>query len=120
MRKGQRSRMRRFTQREFQRAQTWMSIILCSTTMAVCSSVLRADSTFVYAVQISAVVQTNPPEITLFWEVDPYGANTYTIYRKAKSDASWGEPLATLDGSESNYTDNAVSIGSAYEYQIIK
>ena len=31
----------------------------------------KADSTFVYAVQLSAVVQTNPPQIKLNWEPDP-------------------------------------------------
>lgn len=80
----------------------------------------RADSTFVYAVQISAVVQSSPPQITLNWEPDPYGATNYTIYRKAKTDTSWGSPLATLDGSASNYIDTAVVDGGAYEYQIIK
>src|SRR5215469_1143431 len=55
----------------------------------------RGDSTFVYAVQISATVQTNPPQITLNWEPDPYGATNYVVYRKNKADLSWGAPLAT-------------------------
>src|SRR5436190_1208074 len=87
---------------------------------ALSMSVVRADSTFVYAVQISSTVQTTPSRITLSWEIDPYGANTYTIYRKAKSDTDWGTPIATLSGSASNYTDTAVSIGTDYEYQIVK
>src|SRR5204863_824669 len=32
----------------------------------------------------------------------------------------WGTPIATLSGSASNYTDTAVSIGTDYEYQIVK
>jgi len=78
------------------------------------------DDTFVYAVQISATVQTAPPQITLQWQPDPYGANTYTVYRKAKSDNAWGSPIAVLSGSISNYTDTTVSVGAAFEYQIIK
>lgn len=47
----------------------------------------KADSTWVYAVQISATVQSSPPQITLSWEADMYGANRYTVFRKAKEDA---------------------------------
>src|SRR5215468_1200480 len=80
----------------------------------------RADSTFVYAVQISAQVQASPPQITLNWEPDPYGASSYTIYRKAKSDTAWGAPMADLSGVSTSYADATVTPGTAYEYQIIK
>lgn len=84
-------------------------------------SVLRAkaDATWVYAVQISAVAQTSPAQIVLNWEPDEYGANSYTIYRKTKADTSWGAGT-TLPGSATSFIDSGVSIGSAYEYQIVK
>jgi hypothetical protein len=66
------------------------------------------------------VVQASPPQITLSWEIDPYGANTYSVYRKGKSDTAWGTPLATLAGSAASYTDGTVTVGSAYEYGIVK
>src|SRR3954464_9312541 len=72
------------------------------------------ESTFVYAVQISAVVSMSPPRITLNWEPDPYGANTYTIYRKGKNDTNWGDGI-TVSGSVSNYNDTTVSVGATYE-----
>lgn len=78
-----------------------------------------ADSTFVYAVQISAQVQSSPPQITLNWEPDPYGATNYTVYRKFKTDTSW-DALAYLSGDATNYIDASVSVGTAYEYQIVK
>lgn len=81
---------------------------------------VRGDSTWVYAVQVSAGVQLQPPQITLSWEPDQYGANSYTIYRKSKTASSWGNPIATLSGSISNYTDSNVVPGSTYEYQIAK
>ena len=81
---------------------------------------VRADSTFVYAVQMSARVQASPPQITISWEPDPYGANSYTIYRKAKTDTSWSSPLVVLSGSATNYSDTRVSVGTNYEYQIVK
>src|SRR5689334_14738370 len=80
----------------------------------------RADSTWVYAVQISAAVQTSPPQITLTWEPDMYGANSYTVFRKAKEDNFWGAPIATLNGSVSQFTDNNVAVGATYEYSIVK
>ena len=61
-------------------ARAW---VLCS-----CFAVMAAraeDQTYDYTVQISAVVQTNPPRITLSWPQDPYIANSYTVYRKTKS-----------------------------------
>jgi hypothetical protein len=80
----------------------------------------KADDTFAYAVQISAVIQTSPPQITLDWEQDPFGAVSYTISKKTKTATSWGEPLVTLDGSITNWTDTNVTAGSNYEYQIYK
>jgi hypothetical protein len=72
-----------------------------------------------YAVQVSATVQTSPARITLSWPQDQNGANSYTVYRKAKDDTSWGSGT-TLSGSTLSYTDNNVSVGSAYEYRVVK
>src|SRR5437899_4462512 len=80
---------------------------------------LHTDNTFVYAVQISATVQTSPPQIILNWEPDPYGANSYTIFRKTKTATSWGTGT-TLAGTASGFTDANVTAGSTYEYQVIK
>src|SRR5262249_42725309 len=57
---------------------------------------------------------------TLNWEPDPYGASSYTIYRKAKADIDWGAPLAFLSGDTTSYTDVALAPGIPYEYQIVK
>jgi hypothetical protein len=85
----------------------------------------RADSTWVYAVQITAVLETNPPSITLNWIPDMYGDgpggyNSYTIYRKSEDATNWGAPLLEVDGSVTNYTDTNVEVGVTYEYQIAK
>jgi len=78
-----------------------------------------AEDTFIYAVQISAAVQTAPPKITLNWEYDPHIATNYTIYRKTKGGTSWSNGLS-LPGTTSSFADTNVSVGSAYEYQIVK
>ncbi len=81
---------------------------------------LGADNTFVYAVQISAAVLDSPPQVQLNWKPDPYGAHSYTVYRKPKNATSWGSPLVTLAGNATQYTDYDVGVGGVYEYQIIK
>jgi hypothetical protein len=86
---------------------------------ALAAQTAKSDSTWVYAVQISATTQTSPPQITLNWEPDQYGANSYTVYRKAKDANSWGGGT-TLSGSASSFVDTSVAVGSAYEYQIVK
>lgn len=80
---------------------------------------VKAESTWVYTVQISAAVQTSPPRITLNWQPDIYGANSYTVYRKRAGDASWGSGT-TLAGATSSYADSNVAVGSTYEYKIVK
>ena len=92
---------------------------LCCLLLAFNAFIAKADSTWVYSVQISATVQTSPPQITLNWEPDLYTVHSYTIYRKMKNDNSWGAGL-TLPGSATSFTDSNVAVGSAYEYQIIK
>lgn len=78
------------------------------------------DATWTYTVQISATVQTSPPQITLNWENnDPYGVQSFSIYRKAKDATSWNF-LTTVSASTFSWTDSSVAVGSAYEYQIIK
>jgi hypothetical protein len=79
-----------------------------------------ADSTYVYAVQLSSHLQSVPAQITLSWEPDPYGASSYTIHRKAKEATDWGEPVAALPGSALSWTDADVTVGSSYEYRVVK
>ena len=80
---------------------------------------MRADSTWVYAVQLSANVQNSPPSITLTWPADSFGANGYTVYRKPREAGSWNH-IASLPGNATRYTDNNVASGAAYEYQVVK
>jgi hypothetical protein len=74
-----------------------------------------------YLVQITASPQDSPAQITLNWSEDANGtACRYTVYRKILSDASWGDPVATLPGGATSYTDSGVAVGQVYEYQIVK
>src|SRR5678810_1062852 len=86
---------------------------------AVCAQISRADDTWIYAVQISAVVQTAPPQIALSWRSDYHIVTNYLVYRKAKDATSWGIPIS-LPGTLTNYTDTNVEVGGGFEYQIVK
>src|SRR5260370_33183476 len=78
------------------------------------------EPTWEYSVQVSATVQTSPPQITLAWPQDTLGVPTsYTVYRKAPGATAWGAGTA-LAGSVTSYVDANVTTGSAYDDQIVK
>jgi hypothetical protein len=85
----------------------------------LCGETAQADGTSAYAVQISATVQSSPPQITLNWEPDPFGALAYAVFRKAKDATAWDEGTSVPDAANS-YTDTNVLVGATYEYQVIK
>jgi hypothetical protein len=71
-----------------------------------------------YAVQASAIVQSEPAQITLQWTADG-NATGYQIFRKGWSDTSWGA-ATSLPGGATQFTDRSVSRGTRYEYRISK
>ncbi|MDQ3073740.1 MAG: fibronectin type III domain-containing protein, partial [Bacteroidota bacterium] len=72
-----------------------------------------------YAVQINARINQNPANLTLFWKGDT-DASQYEIFRKDKGAATWGSGLATLDGTDTSWTDLNIQAGEAYEYRVVK
>src|SRR5579872_6380488 len=92
--------------------------------LILCASAARSgravEATWEYSVQVSATVQTSPPQITLSWPQDT--ATTpieYIVYRKPLQATSWGTGNV-LPGSTTTYVDTNVAVGSTYEYQIVK
>src|SRR5581483_3923481 len=78
------------------------------------------EGTWEYAVQASATVQSSPAQITLSWPQDNQVAvSSYTVYRKTLDATSWGSGIP-LSGSATSYVDTGVTVGTAYEYQIVK
>ncbi|MBK9106618.1 MAG: hypothetical protein IPL92_19185 [Saprospiraceae bacterium] len=71
-----------------------------------------------YSVLTSAQVIASPPQITVSWVSDA-NALSYSIDKKLPTDTSWTN-LASLPGSSTNYIDNNVSIGTKYEYRVVK
>jgi hypothetical protein len=78
-----------------------------------------AQSPSDYAVQVSAAVQADPPAVTLSWPAEGQ-ASGFTVYRKARDDATWGPVVASLPGQAAGYTDKNVMMGKTYEYCIVK
>jgi len=73
-----------------------------------------------YAVQLSATVQKNPPEITLNWFGET-GVNSYTIMRKLKTNTTgWVSVYANLPGTATQFIDTNIVIGESYEYRFFK
>ena len=80
---------------------------------------LAAQATSDYAVQVTAVVQSSPPRITLAWPSFA-GATAHTVYRKTWGSSSWGTAVASLAGSATGWVDNGVAVGTKYEYQVAR
>ncbi len=71
------------------------------------------------AVPLSAVVTSSPVRITLSWTTLP-GTTSITIYRKLKTATSWGTALSSPSSSATSYDDTGVSVGTAYEYRVVR
>jgi len=71
------------------------------------------------AVQVSATVRKSPATISVCWRPQP-GTTGYSLFRKLKSDDTWGSALATLDAATHSYTDATVAVGTYYEYKIAR
>jgi hypothetical protein len=94
-------------------------ILLC---FSIHANAQQQEPDWLFSVQLNASVQASPPQITLQWDPDAFqfGATGYTIYRKPKSGTSWGSAVATLPPSATTWTDTSVSVGTPYEYQVVK
>src|SRR5262249_4407456 len=71
------------------------------------------------AVQLTANVQASPAAITLTW-TSMASTTAITVYRKLKTATSWGSAVANPATSALTWTDNAVSVDTAYEYKVVR
>ncbi|HWA25846.1 MAG TPA: glycoside hydrolase family 9 protein [Lacunisphaera sp.] len=95
--------------------------VIAALVMSVFVQAARAvEGTWNYAVQVTAAVQASPAKITLSWTQDSTSTpSSYTVYRKAVGATFWGTGTA-LPGSTLSYTDTNVTVGTAYEYQVVR
>ena len=71
------------------------------------------------AVRLTATVQPGTPSITLQW-VPISSTSSFTIYRKLKTATSWGTAVATPSASATSWTDNGITVGTNYEYRVVR
>lgn len=95
-------------------------ITFLSLSLSLCLSLsLFSQSCQDASVELSAVVQVNPPQITLNWIANP-GATSHFLYRKLKNSSNWGSVVASLPGSATQYIDTTARAGVNYEYRVIR
>ncbi len=99
------------------KARLWAGFTLLGLGLMAAHAVTDARD---YAVLVSTVVQTAPPQIRLQWAQDTItNPTSYVISRKSPTATTWST-LATLSGFETNYADTEVAVGAQYEYQVQK
>ncbi len=70
-------------------------------------------------VEIEAVTQKSPPQITLNWVGDPTaGITAFHVYRKDLGASDWGKSISDLPASATSYPDRDISVGVGYEYKV--
>ena len=94
-------------------------VLLLLSFMAFATGIFSQSSSQNASVLVSATVQNSPPRITLNW-VQASNTSSISIYRKLKSDSSWGSSIANPSSSSTQYQDNSVQVGVAYEYKIVR
>jgi hypothetical protein len=90
------------------------------------SGILLSQDGKGFSVTVEAKVQSTPkPAIILSWNKDDR-AESYAVFRKDPTmhswsdQAEWGSAIANLGKHALTYTDENVTPGIAYEYQILK
>src|SRR5688572_1430118 len=69
-----------------------------------------------YAVMVTAQVQSSPAQITLQWS----GDSSATGYQIARNNGNGWSEVGSVGGGTTSWTDSNVSNGSTYEYRVIK
>ena len=80
---------------------------------------LFAQTTKDYTMQIKISVQETPPSLLFQWEQDTT-ATSYTVSRKLKDATSWTTIAAGLSDTTTQFTDQNIATGDAYEYRFVK
>jgi|688.fasta_scaffold30762_7 hypothetical protein len=68
---------------------------------------------------VQASVNGTSPSITISW-ISYASATGYSVFRKLKNATSWGNAIATLGGSATQYVDNNVVLNTYYEYRVVR
>lgn len=70
-------------------------------------------------IKMTALPNHEAASLTIQWEDDP-GINTYSLYKKLRTDTTWGNPLMVSGDENTTYIDTDIEEGELYEYRMIK
>ena len=97
-------------------ARSWLCAVVA---LWAASSAPAVETTWIYAVQVSAAVHSDPTRVELQWTPDPIPVRGYTIHRRLLGEREWGEGLG-LPADATSFVDHNVTPGAVYEYQLSK
>ncbi|MBI5325304.1 MAG: fibronectin type III domain-containing protein, partial [Ignavibacteriae bacterium] len=81
---------------------------------------IHSETTKDHAVMVTVSTDTLPsPRIILTFPIDT-SVIEYSIYRKYILDDNWGEPVALLPGTSTQYIDTNIKTGRGFEYEVKK
>ena len=72
-----------------------------------------------YTIQLNVSVQETPPALIFQWQQDT-AAVSYTVSRKLKDAQVWTVIAAGLSDTTTQFADQSLSIGDAFEYRFVK
>jgi hypothetical protein len=79
----------------------------------------RSQQSARYAVQASAIVQKEPPQIQLQWPKTAAPCQAHVIHRRFFGSRKWSStPAAVLEGDATGFVDKQVKPGVQYEYRL--
>ncbi len=79
----------------------------------------RAQSSRDTVIEVSALVQESPAQITLAWPGTSDPVTLQKLFRKVKGAPVWTD-IATLPNAATGYIDSAVMVGVSYEYFVLR
>lgn len=95
----------------------WWSVIIA--TLLLPALAMAQTSSERASVQLWASVQSSPARITLNWTALS-STSSITVYRKTLAANTWGSAYATVTASATQFQDNAVAVGTLYEYRVVR
>jgi fibronectin type 3 domain-containing protein len=79
---------------------------------------INAQTSRDVTIDLTATANTAGPNIQLKWKADP-NASHFTVFKKQKDANAW-DSLVKLPNTASTFTDASVTIGTCYEYMVVK
>ncbi|TXH22798.1 MAG: hypothetical protein E6Q99_08740, partial [Elusimicrobia bacterium] len=108
---------RKMTESERMGHLWWWSVIIAMLLLPALAAAQTSSERA--AVQLWASVQSSPARITLNWTALS-STSSITVFRKTVDANAWGNAYATVTASATQFQDNAVQVGTLYEYRVVR